>query len=409
MRPLFRRPLSFSLRNALVMMAVTCVVLAFAGRRAKRVLDQKRAAQAIVAVGGDVITDADNADDASVDPFSAPDWKLAFGLAKLPRVVEVYLPYYFEKDDGVRDALPHLAALPDLQKLELVGERWDDACCAYLEPLDSLLELTVEGNEALTAVGFACLVRPKLQSLFVWGADLHGLENRNLVWPATLKSIQLVECQGLSGRAFAPMLGPALEEIDVDAGEFRDEQLLGVPAPARLADLTMTNCDHLTGRGIQPLLGPSLYTLRLRGSLTDADLRSLQLPPSLARLELRSILFSNACTTSIAQACPQLEYLWLHGLLLDDGCIDALARLSRCERMDLEDTFVGSAACAELSGKLNAECNLFTKHGVYRNGQLVKARGGFPLQPPTAPGDALDVSEVESEQADVEQPASEPE
>jgi hypothetical protein len=161
--------LRFSLRTALVLRAVVCVPPATLGRRAQRMLAQKRAVEATWPAGGRVIADSEDRD---VGPFSAPTWKVAFGLAPSPRVTRASFASSSDEPD-IRQALPRPAALTDLEEVEVrnlaIEFDFNDGRAAGLRPLDDLVERWLDGGESLTAAGFSDPLRRKLRVLWPGG------------------------------------------------------------------------------------------------------------------------------------------------------------------------------------------------------------------------------------------------
>lgn len=242
-----RLPRSFSLRTALVLVALVCLVLAVGVRRAKRVLAQKRAVQAILASGGDFTTDPS---EAGAGPFDAPDWKLAFGLAGIPSVTKVSL--HDSTDLGYphpQSALPHLAAFPNLPTLEIFGDWFDDRCCKHLESLEGPLDLIVEANDGLTTQGFAELLRPRLKGIIVSGADLSGLANGKLAWPASLQFVGLHNCRGMDSGACVELSRRLGEECQLQtlSATYRGGRVVAAP-------VVHTHANHVDQRSSSGLV-----------------------------------------------------------------------------------------------------------------------------------------------------------
>ncbi len=321
------RWLRFSLRTGAVLITIVCVLLATLGRRAQRIVAQKRAVEAIVAAGGYVITDSENGDAL----FSAPAWKLALGFAPVPKVTEASFASSSADAATIHKAMPSLAALPDLREVEvrnlLVDFDFDDTCAAYLGSLNELEELWLCGGKNLTATGFRHLLRPKLKVICLDEANLRGLVLPASAWPKYLETVFLEECQHLSGQAFAQMLQPGLIQISADATEFTDDDLADVQAPPSLEEVHLTNAKQLSARGLTPLLGSGLEDFFLEGAdLTDADVQSLPLPSSLDSLCFAPCeRLTNASVQHIVTSCPKLGFLSLGSLALDDSVVEILA------------------------------------------------------------------------------------
>ncbi|MFO0898135.1 MAG: hypothetical protein U0836_11985 [Pirellulales bacterium] len=230
----------------------------------------------------------------------------------------------------VRQSLTHLAVLTEVTEVEvrnLSEFDFDDACAACLTTLDNVEELWLCGDKNLTASGFRHLLRPKLRLICLDEANLQGLALSDAVWPKSLETVFLNECRNLSGQAFAQMLQPGLIQISADAAEFTDDDLVGVQAPPSLQDVQLTNAKHLGARGLAPLLGPGLEDLFLEGAdLTDADVHSLPLPSSLDSLCLVPCeRLTNSSVQHIVTSCPNLGFLSLGSLALDDSVVEILA------------------------------------------------------------------------------------
>lgn len=377
------RWLRFSLRTGAVLITIVCVLLATLGRRAQRIVAQKRAVEAIVAAGGSVTTDSDDGD----VPFSAPAWKLALGFAPVPQVTEASFASSTADAATIRQALPSLAALPDLRYVEvrnlLVEFDFDDRCAAYLGSLNELEELWLCGGKNLTATGFRRLLRPKLQVICLDDANLRGLVLPDSVWPRSLETVFIDGCSHLSGKTFAQMLQLGLLQISADAAEFTDDDLVGVQSPPALHGVTLTNAKQLSARGLATLLGPGLETLILEGAdLTDADVRSLPLPPSVDGLCLVPCeRLTNASVQHIVTNCPQLVSLSLGSLAIDDGAAEMLAQLSakRFCGIHLSSPRLSMDALMKLSQALGPNAEVELEQGVQTR---VRFQDGHITWPP---------------------------
>jgi hypothetical protein len=117
-------------------------------------------------------------------------------------------------------------------------------------------------------------------------------------------------------------------------------------------------------------------------ALTDADIRSLRFPRTLRWLRLSSCrLLTNESVDWIVQESPQLERLELDSCpLIDDGAVEALARLRNCKTIDVRRTAIGFDTCAHLAQRLGDDCGVISARGEHRGERPVDPV--WYLQPP---------------------------
>jgi len=311
----------------------------------------------LLEAGASVTTATDN-----VDLDSLPDWSLASFFTDTPVEIEgvAFADYYDTPRSHQVASL--LALLPELKEVTVHEPGWwDDRCAESLVGLQQLTSALIDAGPALTSQGVANSVRPNLESLWVYRADLAGLEDQSIAWPATLRTIWLEDCTNLSTRAFAELLhSTQVDTIFVDGHAMYDPENMEPSAWHSMDLIVIENCHHLSASGLSKLLPQQLDGLTLTEPASlDSDLVRLHLPPALRQLRISgNTKLSNASVLQVVEKCPKLTRLTIAGSQIDDGACAALSRLKDCKWMDLRGTSISSEAAAQLTRAFNGACTI---------------------------------------------------
>ena len=226
----------------------------------------------------------------------------------------------------VTDAdLKELAALKQLQRLELMGTRVTDAGLKDLAPLTQLQALYLRGTE-------------------VTGAGLKDL--------APLKQLQrldisLTRVTGAGLKDLAPL--KQLQWLDLDGNSVTDAGLKELAALTQLQRLNLSYT-KVTDAGVKELAAlTQLQRLDLEGTrVTDAGVKELAALTQLQKLNLRDTKVTLAGVKELA-ALTQLQELDLRATKVTDAGVKELATLKQLQRLDLDETPVTDACLKELA------------------------------------------------------------
>jgi hypothetical protein len=338
--PRRRRWLRFSLRTGLLLTTVVAVTLGLAHHRIER---QRRAVEAIEALGGIVIYEWQmqaqlTGQGARLQP-PGPQWVRDWlGPHALDRVVALHIDSVrYRVRDKLSAILAHAAVLQSVHSITISGQDIDRAAGRLLAKFESLeffhgsnLYLTPEAADELAHA-------PRLQTI--------SFENVAITTPAlaALAESQTLHSLRLTGVVTTP---PVLEGLLVlpidDKFEFLTQAIdlqaatapnATAPQPDWLADeglLALTRCKQLRSL--------TLSTTRV----TDAGVAELRHLKQLDSLSLDSPLITGKSLAAVA-TLPNLQTLYVEKARLAADDLTALAAASKLHslhlRTDLSDEF----------------------------------------------------------------------
>lgn len=302
-------------------------------------------------------------------------------------------------------AFKAVAAMPQIQGLELHGERYTNDFLAALNPMPELETLwilsTSISDDGLKAVaGMPKLRQLSLgegRSMFTDAGVKHlgGLKNLKQLW---------LTKSGVTSKGLAPLAGmPELQTVGLAETAVDDEGLKVFAGKTKLLNVYLTRT-AVHGPGLKNLEGASLDTLMLDQTLLtddgatalsglraiglylngtaltdagmvsvakvkgvkslnldntrigDAGVKHLATIPTLERLEIRSTDVTGA-TFGDLKACPNLDRLYFANCPVTDAAVPSLIALPKLSSFDPVDTEL-TDACLKTIAQIPADRRL---------------------------------------------------
>lgn len=280
-------------------------------------------------------------------------------LGQLKVLQEIMLSAYKVKDQGFGvgdEALRILSQLPDLERITLRSTKITDTGVGYLDRLQSLKCLQIEGT-AVTNVGLSKLSGLSRLEVLSLGAYDEGADitDDGLIHIGALTNLKHLSLSGTKitdqGLVHLKSL-KHLEDLNLEATQVTEGGLALLEPLDALQELRLYTRSSVTDVGAAHLA--KLKSLRIitdNLDVTDRGVALLATLPHLERLSLKDRV-TDASLEHLAQV-KSLKWLHLQGCPITDKGLAALASLSNLEFLQISRTHVTGDGLSQLVGLPN--------------------------------------------------------
>jgi Leucine-rich repeat (LRR) protein len=257
------------------------------------------------------------------------------------------------------ESLEYLAALHDLEELDIVGA--PELCSTGLIGLHALPKLRALSLNNCDSVTLQGLKGTKsLRELSVWHCEtisrqgLVGLDGL-----ANLRKLRIEQCKGISLEGLRGC--PTIEELVVDLCETSGDDLPHLAGLANLRALTLAGTNKLSLQKLPKIPTLEELVIERTSTIVDSDVACLAAVPSLKRLRMElDDSITNAALLSISQL-TKLESLdlWIAPGVSDEG-ISRLGSLKHLKRLEISGRTLAKATKGAMESLRKAlpECEI---------------------------------------------------